>query len=124
METNPILKRNLIDRYHILYANCEYHEAKNIDPEKEKSDGAFSMKLDEMLLRLRSVFPLGDADRVQLKKLAIYRKREMMLKKKSKELKRQKLKRANTGIIDLMLETQTSMGNACKDVHADKYMSR
>jgi len=123
LETNPILKRKLIDRYHVLYVDVNGNERKNIDTEKEKSDGTFGNKLDEMLRRLRYIFPLGDTERIKLKRLELYRKREMMLKKKHKEMKKLKLKRANSESIDLTLQAETSMEVTCKEAHADKYLS-
>jgi len=122
---NPILKRKLIDRYHILYVDANGNERKNIDTAKEKSDGTFGNKLDEMLRRLRYIFPLGDTEKIKSKRLEQYRIKEMVQKKKHKEMKKLKLKKMNSdsAIVDLNLHAETSMDVTCKDVQTDKYLS-
>ena len=121
METNPILKRKLIDRYHILYCDANGNERKNIDTEKEKSDGAFVDKLDEMLRRLKYIFPLGDTERIKLKRLELCRVKEIAQKKKHKEMKKYKLKKFNSACLDLTIQPEACMEAVRKDAQETKY---
>ena len=105
LEGNPILKRRLIDRYHILYCDANGKERSDIDIEHEKPDGAFGTKLDEMLRRLRFIFPLGDTEKSKMKRLDLYKKRDLLIKKKNKELKRWRAKRPSSACVDLTVDT-------------------